>query len=88
MAINIAINGYGRIGRNILRALYEYNRTDEFKIVAVNDLGDPKTNAHLTRYDGARQVRRRGRGRRRFHDRQRRPDQGAGDPQSGRAALA
>ncbi len=51
MAINIAINGYGRIGRNILRALYEYNRTGEFKIVAVNDLGDPKTNAHLTRYD-------------------------------------
>jgi len=51
MAVKIAINGYGRIGRNILRALYEYNRTAEVKIVAINDLGDPKTNAHLTRYD-------------------------------------
>ncbi len=51
MAIKIAINGYGRIGRNILRALYESNRTDEFQIVAVNDLGDTNTNAHLTRYD-------------------------------------
>ena len=49
--INIAINGYGRIGRCILRALYEHNRTDEFRIVAVNDLGDPLTNAHLTRHD-------------------------------------
>ncbi len=51
MAIKIAINGYGRIGRNILRALYESGRTDEFQIVAVNDLGDANTNAHLTRYD-------------------------------------
>ena len=51
MAINVAINGYGRIGRNVLRALYEYNRTDEIKIVALNDLGDAQTNAHLTRYD-------------------------------------
>jgi len=51
MAIKIAINGYGRIGRNILRALYESDRTDEFQIVAVNDLGDTNTNAHLTRYD-------------------------------------
>ncbi|MEE9425314.1 MAG: type I glyceraldehyde-3-phosphate dehydrogenase [Methylococcales bacterium] len=51
MAIKIAINGYGRIGRNILRALYEAGRTDEFQIVAVNDLGDANTNAHLTRYD-------------------------------------
>lgn len=51
MAIKIAINGYGRIGRNILRALYESGRTDEFQIVAVNDLGDTNTNAHLTRYD-------------------------------------
>ncbi|MCK5893224.1 MAG: type I glyceraldehyde-3-phosphate dehydrogenase [Endozoicomonadaceae bacterium] len=49
--INIAINGYGRIGRNILRALYEAGRTDEFRIVAINDLGDAKTNAHLTKYD-------------------------------------
>jgi len=51
MAIKIGINGYGRIGRNILRALYEYGRTDEITIVAINDLGDANTNAHLTRYD-------------------------------------
>lgn len=49
--IKVAINGYGRIGRNILRALYEANRQDEIKIVAINDLGDVKTNAHLTRFD-------------------------------------
>ena len=49
--IKIAINGYGRIGRNILRALYENNRHDQFQIVAINDLGDTKTNAHLTQYD-------------------------------------
>ena len=53
MTIKIGINGYGRIGRNILRALYESGRTDEFRIVAVNDLGDAETNAHLTRYDTA-----------------------------------
>lgn len=53
MPIKVAINGYGRIGRNVLRALYESGRTDELKIVAVNDLGDPQTNAHLTRYDTA-----------------------------------
>ncbi len=51
MAIKVAINGYGRIGRNVLRALYEYGRTDEIQIVAINDLGDANTNAHLTRYD-------------------------------------
>jgi glyceraldehyde 3-phosphate dehydrogenase len=51
MAIRVAINGYGRIGRNIMRALYESNRTHEIQIVAVNDLGDAETNAHLTRYD-------------------------------------
>ncbi|GAA5787429.1 glyceraldehyde-3-phosphate dehydrogenase [Chitiniphilus shinanonensis] len=51
MAIRIAINGYGRIGRNVLRALYESGRTDEFQIVAINDLGDAKTNAHLTQFD-------------------------------------
>jgi glyceraldehyde 3-phosphate dehydrogenase len=49
--IRLAINGYGRIGRNILRALYEGKRSNEFKIVAINDLGDAKTNAHLTKYD-------------------------------------
>ncbi len=53
MTIRVGINGYGRIGRNVLRALYEANRTDEIQIVAVNDLGDAKTNAHLTRYDSA-----------------------------------
>ena len=50
MAIKVAINGYGRIGRNVLRALYESGRTD-IQIVAVNDLGDANTNAHLTQYD-------------------------------------
>ena len=53
MAIKVAINGYGRIGRNTLRALYESGRTNEFQIVAVNDLGDAETNAHLTQYDTA-----------------------------------
>jgi len=53
MAIKVAINGYGRIGRNILRALYESNRNHEIQIVAVNDLGDAETNAHLTRHDTA-----------------------------------
>ena len=51
MTIRVGINGYGRIGRNVLRALYEGRRTGEVKIVALNDLADPKTNAHLTRYD-------------------------------------
>ncbi len=51
MTIKVAINGYGRIGRNILRAVYESGRTDEFRIVAVNDLADAATNAHLTQYD-------------------------------------
>ena len=53
MAIKVAINGYGRIGRNILRSLYETGRTDEVQIVAINDLGDAATNAHLTKYDTA-----------------------------------
>jgi glyceraldehyde 3-phosphate dehydrogenase len=52
MAIKVGINGYGRIGRNILRAIYESGRTD-IEIVAINDLGDSETNAHLTRYDTA-----------------------------------
>jgi glyceraldehyde 3-phosphate dehydrogenase len=51
MAVKVAINGYGRIGRNILRALYESKRTSEIRIVAVNDLGDAETNAHLTQHD-------------------------------------
>jgi glyceraldehyde 3-phosphate dehydrogenase len=51
MPIKVAINGYGRIGRNIVRALYEAGRTNEIQIVAINDLGDTNTNAHLTQYD-------------------------------------
>lgn len=51
MTIKVAINGYGRIGRNILRALYESKRNNEIQIVAINDLGNVQTNAHLTRYD-------------------------------------
>ena len=53
MTIKVGINGYGRIGRNVLRALYEAGRTGEIQIVAINDLGDAATNAHLTRYDTA-----------------------------------
>lgn len=53
MAIKVAINGYGRIGRNVVRALYESGRNQEIQIVAINDLGDSKTNAHLTQYDTA-----------------------------------
>ncbi|HET19722.1 MAG TPA: erythrose-4-phosphate dehydrogenase, partial [Chromatiales bacterium] len=51
MTIKAAINGYGRIGRNILRAIYEENRREDIQIVAINDLGDAETNAHLTRFD-------------------------------------
>jgi glyceraldehyde 3-phosphate dehydrogenase len=51
MPIKVGINGYGRIGRNILRALYEANRQKEIQIVALNDLGDAQTNAYLTRHD-------------------------------------
>lgn len=53
MAIKVGINGYGRIGRNILRSLYESKRTHEIKIVAINDLSDANTNAHLTKHDTA-----------------------------------
>jgi glyceraldehyde 3-phosphate dehydrogenase len=53
MTIKVGINGYGRIGRNMLRARYESDKYDDIKIVAVNDLGDANTNAHLTRYDTA-----------------------------------
>ena len=51
MTINVAINGYGRIGRNILRAHYEGGKKHDIRIVAINDLGKPETNAHLTRHD-------------------------------------
>ena len=53
MTIKLAINGYGRIGRNVLRAIYESGRQGEFQVVAINDLGDAATNAHLTQYDTA-----------------------------------
>lgn len=53
MTIKLGINGYGRIGRNVLRALYESNRRTELEIVGVNDLGDAETNAYLTRHDTA-----------------------------------
>jgi glyceraldehyde 3-phosphate dehydrogenase len=53
MTVRVAINGYGRIGRNILRAHYESGKSHDLAIVAVNDLGPPETNAHLTRYDTA-----------------------------------
>ncbi|MES2106425.1 MAG: type I glyceraldehyde-3-phosphate dehydrogenase [Pseudomonadota bacterium] len=53
MTIRVAINGYGRIGRNILRAHYEGGKKHDIQIVAINDLGDAKSNAHLTRYDTA-----------------------------------
>ncbi len=53
MTIRVAINGYGRIGRNILRAHYESGKKHPIEIVAINDLGDANTNAHLTQYDTA-----------------------------------
>ena len=53
MTVRIAINGYGRIGRNTLRALYEGGKKHDIEIVAINDLGDAATNAHLTQYDTA-----------------------------------
>jgi glyceraldehyde 3-phosphate dehydrogenase len=53
MAIKVGINGYGRIGRNVLRAIYEGKRDGEIQVVAINDLGNSKTNAHLTRFDTA-----------------------------------
>ena len=53
MTIKVAINGYGRIGRNILRAHYEAGEKHDLQIVAINDLGDPKTNVHLTKHDTA-----------------------------------
>ena len=53
MTIRVAINGYGRIGRNILRAHYEGGKKHDLQVVAINDLGNAQTNAHLTRYDTA-----------------------------------
>src|SRR6218665_1110680 len=51
MTIRVAINGYGRIGRNVLRALYESGKRSQIQIVGINDLGDAHLNAHLTKYD-------------------------------------
>lgn len=51
MSLKVAINGYGRIGRNILRAIYEAKKEQEIRVVAINDLGDTEVNAHLTIYD-------------------------------------
>ena len=51
MAIKVAINGFGRIGRNLLRAMFESGKSEDFDVVAVNDLGDAATNAHLLKYD-------------------------------------
>ena len=51
MTVRIAINGFGRIGRNVFRALYEGNYRDQLQVVAINDLGDARTNAHLLKYD-------------------------------------
>jgi glyceraldehyde 3-phosphate dehydrogenase len=51
MTVKLAINGYGRIGRNVLRALYESGRRQQLQVLAINDLGDAEINAHLTRYD-------------------------------------
>jgi glyceraldehyde 3-phosphate dehydrogenase len=87
MAVKVAINGFGRIGRNILRAIVENGRTD-IEVVAINDLGPVETNAHLLRYDSVH-------GRfpgdrdddRRHHRRGPRPDRGDGDPQPRGAAL-
>ncbi len=51
MAIKLAINGFGRIGRNVARALFESDQVDRFELVAINDLGDVEANAHLLKYD-------------------------------------
>jgi len=56
MAIKVAINGFGRIGRNVFRAMFESGQTGAFDVVAVNDLGDANTNAHLLKYDTAHGV--------------------------------
>lgn len=53
MTIRVAINGFGRIGRNVLRALYESKKSYDIKVVAINDLGDASINAHLLKYDTA-----------------------------------
>ena len=49
--VKVAINGFGRIGRNVLRAMYEYNTHEQLQVVAINDLGEAAINAHLLKYD-------------------------------------
>jgi glyceraldehyde 3-phosphate dehydrogenase len=66
MAVRVAINGFGRIGRNVLRAIVESGRTD-IQVVSVNDLGPVETNAHLLRYDSVHGAFRRSDGQRRLH---------------------
>ena len=67
MTVRVAINGFGRIGRNVLRAIAESGRND-IEVVGINDLGPVETNAHLLRYDSrARPLPRRGDGQRRHH---------------------
>ena len=51
MGIKVAINGYGRIGRQVLRAIYDYGLEDQLEVVAINASGSLETNAHLTKYD-------------------------------------
>lgn len=51
MAIRVAINGYGRIGRQILRAIYEYKLQKQFHVIAINGSGSLEVNAHLTQFD-------------------------------------
>ena len=78
MAVKIAISGFGRIGRNILRAIVEANRKD-VEIIAINDLFSAKDNAHLLRYDSVHgRFPGRGDGRRRQHRRRQRADQSVG----------
>ena len=87
MTVKVAINGFGRIGRNILRAIVESGRKD-IEVVAINDLGPVETNAHLLRFDSVHgrfpaEVKVDGE----FHRRQRQEDQGHGDQGSGDAAA-
>ena len=88
MSVRVAINGFGRIGRNVLRAIVEAKRGD-ITVVAINDLAPPETNAHLLRFEfGARPLSGRGHGHRRHAGLRHRPDQGHRHPGSGAAAVA
>jgi glyceraldehyde 3-phosphate dehydrogenase len=51
MTVRVAINGFGRIGRNVLRAIIESGKRKDIEVVAINDLGPVETNAHLLRFD-------------------------------------